>query len=230
MFRPCLLAAPSLAALCLAAPAFAEEPATLPREAALQFLANNSGQVLFDEARPGQVRRIQFGCKACTQEALAQLPAIPELRELSLRLDGRVTAADLAAFERMSRLETLTFHHTSLGDRRLQFLAGLPALRRLSLVRLSGFSDDDLAVVATLPKLESLSLSGMALSARGLERLSSLTDLEELWLTSMELTGPVDATLSRLTRLKTLGLIQSRVDPQVIRRLQAALPETRITP
>jgi hypothetical protein len=204
-----------------------EPPANLTRSAALQILAQSSSAVQFDDSQ--RVRRITFGCRHCSREALAQLPAVAEVRELSLRLEDRVTVADLAALEQLNGLEVFTAHHTALGDKCLPRLANLPNLRSIRLVRLGSLSEDDLSALAKMPKLESLHLFGMPLSERGLAELGKLADLEELALVDMRLSGPVGVHLSGLTRLKSLWLTQSKgISPEQVRILRAALPETRI--
>lgn len=133
---------------------------------------------------------------------LAQLAQFPELEELHL-LGTLVSGSGPPELARLTNLRVLNLNRTQFTD------AGLERLKGLN-------------------RLEKLQLGATLVTDTGLEQLSHLDRLEELELYYTRVTDTGLHQLLGLKELKRLDLVGTRVSDEGIRRVEVALPATRI--
>ena len=185
-----------------------------------------------------------------TDAGMANLQKLTNLRQLYLS-NTHVTDHALDYFERLSRLEVLDLKGTRITDGCLTDLGRLDNLKWLDLSRtkLTGFwliklnalrnlkhlsldstqlTDANLARLRGVRSLESLSLNGTKITGAGLEHLKKLPGLQRLYLSSTGVTDGGVVHLAAMAKLRDLDLGRTKVTNQRVKRLQQALPDTRI--
>lgn len=164
-------------------------------------------------------------------DALAGLPALRDLRILSLR-DTRISDAALQHLRELPELEWVELGHTDnqgtgiQGDG-LKHLQTLPKLQYLFLTR-TDVDDAALAHVSNMKGLVSLGLDFNKISDRGLKHLQGLTELRFLNLRWTKITDEGLEHLAPLKQLERLNLLGTRVTPEGVARLREALPDLQI--
>jgi hypothetical protein len=136
--------------------------------------------------------------------AMVHLKALKELRELNLGY-SQITDAGLAAIADSTELRSLYLYGTKVTDDGLRHLHRLNKLETLVLAS-ENFSDAGLEHVASLPSLKLLNLNGTRVTDAGLPHLFGLKNLTEVMVGN--------------TKVTSIGA----------KRLQQALPNTRIYP
>jgi predicted alpha/beta superfamily hydrolase len=126
----------------------------------------------------GAIAKVDLHETAITDEDLAFLAQLPELRELDLRL-------------------------TKIGDRALDHLRGLRKLETLNVFR-TGISDEGLARLRQLTELRTLLMGGTRVTSAGLARLDTQTKLRKL---SLFRTAVDDSGVVHLKRLPGLEVV-----------------------
>ncbi len=164
-------------------------------------------------------------------DALAGLPTLRDLRNLSLR-DTRISDAALQHLRELPELESVELGHTDnqgtgiQGDG-LKHLQTLPKLQYLFLTR-TDVDDAALAHVSNMKGLVSLGLDFTKISDRGLKHLQGLTELRFLNLRWTKITDEGLQHLAPLKQLERLNLLGTRVTPEGVARLRQALPDLQI--
>ena len=164
-------------------------------------------------------------------DALAGLPTLRDLRNLSLR-DTRISDAALQHLRELPELEWVELGHTDnqgtgiQGDG-LKHLQTLPKLQYLFLTR-TDVDDAALAHVSNMKGLVSLGLDFTKISDRGLKHLQGLTELRFLNLRWTKITDEGLEHLAPLKQLERLNLLGTRVTPEGVARLREALPDLQI--
>jgi hypothetical protein len=182
-----------------------------------------------------------------TDQDLAILSDLPDLRHLELGGSKSITDEGLSHVGRLENLEGLVLKDcTSITDEGLVHLSSLYSLTNLSLVRCrmdgSGLrhvkhlplrylclnyvpiTDDNLASVAAMGEMEMLELQETAITGHGLNHTKGLTNLRRL---DVNRTAVDDAGLVHLTglaKLEHLLLSRTQVTNQGVDGLKQALP------
>ena len=107
-------------------------------------------------------------------------------------------------------------------------LEGLPRLTTLDL-RNTLITDAGLEHIAGLKQLDCLHLSSTSIRGDGLQHFENLTNL---WMLSLDHTQVTDASLNHLRglhRVQFLDLSDTKVTDEVVKKLQQALPNCKIT-
>jgi Leucine-rich repeat (LRR) protein len=165
-----------------------------------------------------------------TDEAIALLKKLPQLRELTMAsvslADGDlehlkalkhlhtlhitfavITDKDLEAIKDLKELRSLDLSNSELSTRAIERLKDLTGLRELKLSGFRTVTDATAAGLASLDKLERLELQyGPNLSDEGLARLRGLKGLKYLLLNSNKITDGGLAVLKDLENLESLNL------------------------
>ncbi len=142
------------------------------------------------------IRTLQLGGDTVTEEGLASIAGLTELRELLIWWGGGVTDAGIARIGRLPRLQQVDISLSSLTDEGVGHLADLPALEELSLQG-KEFTDASLAHLARAKRLKGLVLRSdrMEITDAGLDHLAGLKDLRQLGLEGARLTAEGKAKL-----------------------------------
>lgn len=176
---------------------------------AVQLVKQLGGRVRWTNDRPknGHVVSVSLSVNTLRDDDLAQLTPwwwnFPELKDLDLS-SSAITDAGLAHL-RGAELRSLALDGTQITGDGLRHLTGMSELRSLSLNE-TQIGDDGLEHVARLPQLGALYLRGTPIGDDGLRHLEQRTSLRYL----------------RLGRNR--GVTDAGIE-----RLQAAVPELRIT-
>lgn len=163
-----------------------------------------------------------------TDADMAVFAKLPDLTELKLTGNDRVTDAGFAGLKSLVKLDRLTLDSTSFGDAGAAHLAGLTAMTALYLTS-TQVGDAALAHFAGMAKLQYLVIGTTKVRGPGLRHLAKLTELEGLGLdhlpdftgeglehlagcpklTKLQLswTGINDAGLSKIKTLKQLTFL-----------------------
>jgi hypothetical protein len=142
------------------------------------------------------IRTLQLGGDTVTEEGLASIARLTELRELFIWWGSGVTDAGVARIGRLPRLQYVNISNSALTDLGVGHLADLPALEELSLQGKT-FTDASLVHLARAKRLKWLILrSGrMEITDAGLDHLAGLKDLRDLSLDGARLTAEGKAKL-----------------------------------
>ena len=126
-----------------------------------------------------------------------------------------------------ANVEGMLLYRTQVTDAGLANLAGLTQLRKLGLddTKVTGAG---LAHLAGLTQLQTLSLGRTEVTDAGLENLQGLTGLQVLSLDDTQITDAGLAHLRGLTALQTLYLHDMKVTDAGVKKLQEALPNSKI--
>ena len=124
--------------------------------------------------------------------------------------DGRISDAELAQFQKLSKLQTLRLERTNITDAGLKHLAALSQLEELNLTA-TRVSDAGLASLETLTRLSSLALRKTKVTDAGMAHLEPLTRLVSLDLSHTEVGNAGLRHLRGLAQLKTLDLSDTKV-------------------
>ncbi|MBM3738602.1 MAG: hypothetical protein FJW39_22720 [Acidobacteria bacterium] len=162
----------------------------------------------FTSAGLGPLKSLQrlqvfdLGSNDVDDKGLASLAPLTSLTELNLAY-GRYTDEGLKHLEPLVNLERLEMNRTRVSDKGLPHLAKLPKLKALNL-NYTQVTDQGLAILKTLPALTDLSLDTGAVTDKGLD------------------------TLAGMKGLRWLNLYHTLITEAGFRKLQQAMPDTRI--
>ncbi len=152
-----------------------------------------------------------------TDELLAQIATLPQLKELHIEVTKGVTPAGIAHLAEMPRLEKLTLYNVNtegagLGDDAIRSLVGAKSLRELSIGE-CGTTDAGAKLLEQLPQLTSLSLNQDGqLTDEALKSIGKLTRLKSLSLNSYvgtEKFGWMRFSAAGIRQLRELKELQS---------------------
>lgn len=219
------------------------------RKAAMTDIRKLGGEIRFDQHQ--KVYAVILRGPNVRDTALAQLKAIPEIREITLD-KTKVTNAGLAHLKGLKNLKKLGIYDTAICDAGLKHLRGMTQMERFTLYStdvagpglksLQGWkklrslsldrtevTDAALKHVKGLTGLTTLDLSRTNVTDAGLQHLQGLTNLSSL---SLYETAVGNAGLKHLRGLKKLRLLMlrhTRVTGAGVRKLQRALPNCIIS-
>lgn len=166
-----------------------------------------------------------------TDEGLAVLQFLPQLKALNLQRCNLVTDAGLANLQYVPDLERLQLLYTLIGNEGMEHVAKLHKLKVLDLrgskvsdaglarlekhpslvdikLRAASITDEGLKSVATIKQLRTIEAEDTYITDDGLPYLATLTDLQKLnlWRSYVGLVPDSFQHLSGMTKLKDLRL------------------------
>ena len=180
-----------------------------------------------------EVYSLWVGGRLVTDETLATIARLPEIKGVTISSAPKATDGGLAHFAGMHNLEGLTLFSEQMTGSGLEHLTGLKRLKKLWA---SGWiTDASLEHVSKLERLEFLNIDGVAqITDKGLAPIAKLTNLRDLRLGSdvqRDYMTIADEGLVNLYGLKNLGslnLSTSEVTQAGIDNLKKVLPNCRI--
>jgi hypothetical protein len=119
-------------------------------------------------------------------------------------------------------------HDSKVTDKGLKHLKELTKLQSLYLAA-NKVTDEGLKHLKGLTSLETLHLSNTKVTDAGLEHLKGLSNLRSLTIRNSQVTDEGLVHLKGLTNLQSLSLTNTKVTDEGVERLQAAIPNCRIT-
>jgi hypothetical protein len=120
-----------------------------------------------------------------TDDGLAHLRSLRQLKNLQIADSPGVTAAGLAHVEGLRELTTLGLYGVPVTDASLVYLANLPALKTLRLTR-SKITDAGMVHFKGLRQLNRLDLTGCQITDDGIAQLRDLKQLARLYVEHTE--------------------------------------------
>ena len=159
-----------------------------------------------------------------TDEDLTLLGGLDRLRTLIMPV--RATTEGLRHMKGLTALAEL-YPPNEITDEGLAGLRHLPNLKELFLYG-SKITDAGLVHFKPLEKLEFLGIQHTGVTGSGLIHLQGLANLAWLDLSYSQIGDPELKQLEKLSQLKAVGLYGTRVSPDGIRRIQAALPHCTV--
>jgi len=200
-----------------------------------------------------QLDRLELNGTQVAGPGLSRLPS--SITWLWLH-ESQIDDEALVHLRGLTDLGALTLHNTSVSGAGLVRLKGLAKLRGLSvntletidkvdaqLERAGGFvqvqsltlsgphaNNNDLKQLKYFPNLTSLSLGRSEIDDVGLKYLALTPRIQVLSLCGSGITDRAVPFLKRITTLRTVMLVETKVSFEGIKELEAALPQTRITP
>lgn len=171
-----------------------------------------------------------------SDDGLAHLTVLTNLRELTLSQRSQITDAGMAHLAKMSRLQSLGLDWCRLTDEGVRQIKGLSDLRSLRVVSaiphtsaLSRITDKSCESIKDLSRLESLTIMNGDLSSSGLAHLAGLTNLTLLNLGANPMIGSAGLQhLRELARLKSLYLFGTGVNDEGLKALTGLTELERI--
>lgn len=116
---------------------------------------------------------------------------------------------------------------SGIQDSEMPLVARFRHLRHLSL-EAQGITDEGLAFLAKLRDLRSLNLSQTAITDTGVVALAQLTGLKALDLSRTDVSDRSLSILARFHNLESLNLVLTRMTPDGVAKLRAAIPDCKI--
>ncbi|HEY1600649.1 MAG TPA: M56 family metallopeptidase [Pirellulales bacterium] len=189
--------------------------------------AELSDQGIAALGRLSELRQLNVTARGeVTAAGLAQLAPLTKLTELEIDQAG-VTDAGLRELARLKTLESITFVGSKITGAGLSGLTPLTALKSLALVD-APLDDAGLATLVNLPALVSLNLGKTIISDAGLATLAKMAQLKALDLSETAVTPTGLASLRTLKNLRTLRVIGLKADRDAMSTLRKALPGVKI--
>lgn len=149
----------------------------------------------------------------------------------------QVTGDVLTTLASMPALAMINLESCQVNDKHLERLNDLQRLLALRLAK-TQVTDAGLKHIRSLKQLDHLDLSACEITDTGLQSIGHLPRIQLLWLSKTVRYGKddksdlTDACIDYLTTLKTLTDLQiadSRLSEDGLKRLQASLPNTKIS-
>jgi hypothetical protein len=168
------------------------------------------GKVRRDDSRPDRpVVAVDLALKPLTDEGLARLTALKDLRELNIR-GTKITDSGVAHLAGLDKLEYVNVESTAITDRAVEVFAHLPRLRWLFLNR-TRITNSALRSLAGNRTLERLYVSINSITDDGMVHVAGLTQLKMLHMGRTQVTDAGLAHLRGLTQLERLTLEENRI-------------------
>lgn len=169
-------------------------------------------------AKMPRVESVNASHLTFSDDAIADMRVLPNLRRLTL-LKARFPAFPcLAAIGQLVHLEELTLNETPILDGDLVGLRNMPNLRELHL-DYTQLTDAAFGHIATLPQLEVLTISQTRITSQGIQQLCKVKD-SRLRVLDVHLTGAGRngfSALDSLVALEDLDASQAQVTDQSLR-------------
>jgi Leucine-rich repeat (LRR) protein len=209
--------------------------------------------VVFEEMHDdfSEVRGIIVHSLSFTDDELAMLTSIPELRSISLgdtsiSDDGmssivaclshlehiqaennpHITDVSVAAITRLPNLKSLSLRNTRVSDTGLAMLGDMPKLEQLY-VDSPLITDSGVKHLGRLANLQTLHLGG-ALAGLEFEALAKLKVLKELSLSNTHINDLAVDGLSTITQLTDLVVGGTDISEAGVEKIKKSLPGTRV--
>ncbi len=167
-----------------------------------------------------RVRNLSISRFRCTDETLATLGRMRELRSVGLEDLPQVTDAGFAALAGADRIQTLYVKNVPLGDDGLRRM-NVAGKLQLTVVQLNSTNVGDAGVqmVNGLPQLEHLELIACPITDGVLVGIGRARHLQVLQISSPDLTGATLDNLAGLNQLQVLSLADGDLTDANLRRL-----------
>lgn len=162
---------------------------TLPNLKSLDLAGAHIPKAAFNQLfELRQLQGLNVADAGVTDDVLAGLGQLPDLRLLSLDENQKITSIGLRRLRGLERLESLFLSKTATIDIGLATVAaGLPRLTCLA-VACTPITDNAARSLVALTELRELNLAGTRISDRGLQMLGELKRLKHLNLTGSRVT------------------------------------------
>ncbi len=162
-----------------------------------------------------------------TDDDLAVLQGLPDVREITLFDRSRITDAGLIHLGRLKHLEKLPLHGTGVRGPGLRHFAS----QKLTLITLQDtpFTDEGMVYLANRPSLRYLNLSGTKITDDGLSALVNLPSLTRLEINRTAISDEGLVHLARLTSLAELFVRNANTTDAGHTKLQKLLPKCKIS-
>jgi hypothetical protein len=191
--------------VCLGSSLQAEDPAVAKQ------LQSIGGKVTM---KAGIVSEVAF--TDCTKIGEAELKLIGQLSHLkTLTLFGKchgLNDSTIGLLAGLQELESFSTEGVQLTDDGLKGLAALKAVKSMSFFHLSfgmkGFTGVGFGHLKALPQLERLTVAGISMGDDGFAALGTLTQLKELRTWHTYQTEAANASIAKLTNLRSLHIGQ----------------------
>jgi hypothetical protein len=171
------------------------------QEIALEMIRQAGGTIGYDDQ--GRPVSVDLSDAAATDEELAAVHVLPEVRSINCTNARGIKGTDLDLLVDLKNLETLYLVGTSLDDEGLSRIKDLKSLKTLHLGR-TNITDKGMPGLENLTNLQTLSLGNTAITDAGLIPLRGLRNLS------------------------TVILRGTKVTPRGVQELRRMLPEARV--
>jgi Leucine-rich repeat (LRR) protein len=195
--------------------------------------------------------------KGVTNDGLKNLAGCKNIKSLNLFFDEKITDEGMKHLKELKTLEVLTLTNTGIGDAGLTELKDLKSLKDLGLAGATRLTDKATETVKEFTNLDHLALPS-TITEKGVKNLAPLKKLKVLYIGGANLTdGAVKdiaenmpeleelelglfakegtritdesiSQLSKLKKLRKLGLVGSKITAEGLKQLEKALPDCRI--
>lgn len=177
-------------------------------------------------ARPAPPPAVKRSASAIDYTALSAGLAVPSARALDeVRKASRLSVMPLARGSALLRVDTAT-EPSAITDLSLSKLQ--PLAKHITHLKLGKTSITHLNGLVAYPRLIDLDVHGTGVSSESLARLGGLKRLERLNLHDTDIGDRAIPHLVKLRSLKRLYVWNTKMTPAGLKRLQGALPKTRI--
>lgn len=156
-----------------------------------------------------KLKSIGFRNCMITDETTKLIAAnFPNLQELDLSLNSRLTNASLREIAKLTSLRRLTLINCGFDDIGAMNLDTLVNLNRLDIRGNMQIGNMGLGVIAKLPKLQVLQHRSSSASNDGVEALAGCADLDFLEMQDFDITGETGPMLNAIPKLKRLDVFR----------------------
>jgi hypothetical protein len=161
-------------------------------------------------------------------DRLESLRNLKRLKYLGLD-NAEITESVMKSIAQMHELDYLSLQMCDVTDEQLALLRNSVSLTSLYLT-FDKITDDGLESLSDLKRLESLQLQGDPIEGPGLKHLVPLSQLNDLTVLGKAATSAEGIEhLSKMPQLQFLRLTGRQIDEEGFKKLQNALPNTKIT-
>ena len=162
-----------------------------------------------------------------TDDDLALLQDLPDVREITLFDRNRITDEGLVHLGRLKHLEKLPLHGTGVRGPGLRHFTS----QKLTLITLQDtpFTDEGMVYLANKASLQYLNLSGTEITDDGLSALVNLPSLTRLEINWTAISDKGLSHLARLTSLTQLFVRGTNTTETGRAKLQKSLPKCKIS-
>jgi Leucine-rich repeat (LRR) protein len=190
-------------------------------------------------------------CYGITDEGLAHLKGLNNLEKLDLSLSLPITDLGLEKIKELSQLRELELHRTSITDSGMKYLGDLKKLElltlsdtqvgdhglkqlqcltklqelRIGMPNKAVITDDGVKILDAFPQLQDLSI---CCTESALPHFACFNNLRYLELHGEQITDNGLESLKKLSHLKSLRLIDTKISSEGFQILQNSLPKVSL--
>lgn len=189
----------------------------------VSLIGGNVSGVCFEKVRNlEQVNVITTRNANVTDEGLKVLAKLPNLNELQLMDEVRVSPKGLLQLAKVPHLEIVGFNGIGLTEEHLDALVKLPSLNYLLVAYSPLITDAHIDKIASISKLYRVNLSGTKVTDEGLGRLlKAHPNMQLLSVNKLDLTDEGADHISKLTQLRRLDIKNNRrITDKGLRKLE----------